>query len=685
MPIPLFPRNDSPIFIEQGATGDCYLLAALDCIFNGGNESAELIKSLFTPSKNGVEVRLKCTDQHANLKPMKLRGKYSYYFDKDKNEDVFFINWARLREIDHASEGVKTNSLAVKILERLSSYYYKQDWGYSSASPGLRRVNSVSAHNLKNRYDDKSSIFAAKLLNVSATTSTDIDTIIKLKMLFPEYPVYMGMDYGKPDAYGKIHTSHALRIDKILPDRHNPDNYYFVLVNPWNNQKREMFSLDDIRHKNCDFCFFQTNPKQYEYIQKLLTRPILLNTLCQIKKLNTAFSPQEIEYCILLHQHRPEFPTIYTSLSSASQWAFISYLSTAKSDLGHQSSQEIIHSFDEKINEIQLTQRQKAIEEIALCAHHINQLTVQFDTAHSLAVINAIRVTYFSQLDSIILNNPNLYSAERVLGVATRTHHRCIEQALADKKQEVHTAAQQRQRVIRDAQETIARCIHKINTLPVSFETLSTLDDIEQHRRFLLAQLTDTVEHSPQLTEATATIRYPHKWFGDVEQALTMQSNHINYLAEQARKSVRANKTARQFLETTHFSMYLSQIGEKAIESQIKSDDDDTYHSVAILARNLHTQLEAAKNELLRLHLEAPIESRLIKFKSKCLRAIDYARPLLVREHGWRQVLADTTAILSSITIKRENPTPIRQLGWFSVRVQYSNQITNETWVRLKV
>lgn len=51
---PLFPAENTPITIKQGHTGDCYLLTAIDCILNSGEEGLPLVKSLFTQTKEAL-------------------------------------------------------------------------------------------------------------------------------------------------------------------------------------------------------------------------------------------------------------------------------------------------------------------------------------------------------------------------------------------------------------------------------------------------------------------------------------------------------------------------------------------------------------------------------------------------------------------------------------------------------
>jgi hypothetical protein len=262
---PLFPEDNSPPIIRQGKAGDCYLLASLDCIFNSGQEGYDVVKSMFTETEKGVEVRIKHTDQSKRLQKEKLECKYDYYYDEERQQDVIIVSKEILEKIDAFQGGVISNSLAVKILERLTSYYY--------ASPLPNQpLASIEAHEMRRRLSETetSTEFAAKFLGIGAhdIAGDKINDIIKLKTIAPEYPVYISIVYG--------HGRHALRIDKIVPNVNSVGGYDFVLVNPHDNQKRETYSLGDISRLQPRFCTFTTKPYQHELTQVLLSFPTIM-------------------------------------------------------------------------------------------------------------------------------------------------------------------------------------------------------------------------------------------------------------------------------------------------------------------------------------------------------------------------------------------------------------------------
>ncbi|AMP88294.1 hypothetical protein [Legionella pneumophila] len=319
---PLFPTK-GPITIRQGIGGSCYLLSSLDCILNLGDEGEQLIKSLFTQTEDGkVIVRIKRHEAlKDNLQKNKMTGKYTHYVDELSNEDVFEISPERLKEIDNQYGGVKSNSLAIKILERLVSYYYAGDW--SNTDP----LASVVAHDIPDRIAGfTSTAFVGKFFGIQAEDIpySKLDDIIKLKLMNPDEPVYISMSYGKVDVFGKFHGRHALRIDKIIPK--GSGNYDFVLINPHDNSKTETYKLDDLNKRNCRFCLFNTNIHRASLIKKLLTlsndegryvfaHSGLQKRLMSLEEMNLLTNNKMISSCISLHKQIPYLEKLFLKLS----------------------------------------------------------------------------------------------------------------------------------------------------------------------------------------------------------------------------------------------------------------------------------------------------------------------------------------------------------------------------------
>ncbi|HAU1320161.1 TPA: Dot/Icm secretion system substrate [Legionella pneumophila] len=319
---PLFP-SQGPITIRQGIGGSCYLLSSLDCILNLGEEGEQLIKSLFTQTEDGkVIVRIKRHEAlKDNLQKNKMTGKYTHYVDELNNEDVFEISLERLKEIDNQYGGVKSNSLAIKILERLVSYYYAGNW--SNTNP----LASVVAHDIPDRIAGfTSTAFVGKFFGIQAEDIpySRLDDIIKLKLMNPDEPVYISMSYGKVDGFGKFHGRHALRIDKIIPK--GSGNYDFVLINPHDNSKTETYRLDDLNKRNCRFCLFNTNIHRASLTKKLLTlsneegsyvfaNSGLQKRLISLEEMNLLTNNKIISSCISLHKQIPYLEKLFLKLS----------------------------------------------------------------------------------------------------------------------------------------------------------------------------------------------------------------------------------------------------------------------------------------------------------------------------------------------------------------------------------
>ena len=106
----LFPNTGEHITIKQGAVGDCYLLASLECLFRA---NIDLIKKRFSILDDGrIQICLKHSDLSKNLRADKLAGKYAYRFDVKNNSDVFILSEQQLEEIIVSQEGATTNSFA---------------------------------------------------------------------------------------------------------------------------------------------------------------------------------------------------------------------------------------------------------------------------------------------------------------------------------------------------------------------------------------------------------------------------------------------------------------------------------------------------------------------------------------------------------------------------------------------
>lgn len=258
MPTSLFPEEEQFISIRQGRTGDCYLLATLDCLLNGLRENRDHVKSLFRQNEDGsIELKLRSSEltQYLNREALSKKG-YSYKLEGAY--DIFTISPDAVMRIDDDRNGVETNCLAIKLLEHILPYYY------ANRVLGNHALNSVFAHNEPGRHsaDTSSTEFMGKLLGVKVTDKpqTDIDDMIRQKLTEPDKPLYISMNYGLPDVFGIYHGRHALKVKSIIPHATIAGEYRFILSNPHNNNLEETYLLSDIRNRNPRFSLMELYP-----------------------------------------------------------------------------------------------------------------------------------------------------------------------------------------------------------------------------------------------------------------------------------------------------------------------------------------------------------------------------------------------------------------------------------------
>jgi len=261
---PLFPGDDEPITIEQGEQiGDCYLLACLDTIFNDRKGGRQKINGMFAKDSLGNLVfKIKRSEISVSLKPEYLKGKYGYQFVPGTNEDdrmgydVFTISPERLKMIDSKqSIGVKTNAMAVKVVEHITSYYYTKTW-----DPNIPEASILAHSGTAERFNGSCVHFTGNLFSLEFFESydpEDIDKIIKVKEVCPNVPILIAIDWSINEA-GIVLSRHALRLESI--GKNDSGEIIFSMRNPQNNMAEPMkMSLADIRKKRPEFGVFATS------------------------------------------------------------------------------------------------------------------------------------------------------------------------------------------------------------------------------------------------------------------------------------------------------------------------------------------------------------------------------------------------------------------------------------------
>ncbi|MCW8497100.1 hypothetical protein OQJ25_08250 [Fluoribacter dumoffii] len=330
---PLFPNDNEYVHIMQGNTGDCYLLATLDCYLNTIFGGRALIKSMFTENNDGsVTVRLPRNKHSRHLIPADILKKYRYHYDATTGHDVFTIDRPNLKRIDDNKIGLgllgvsSDNCLAVKILEHLSAYYFPGSLGADINASAL-------AHNNDNKPEGRAAEFVTELLGAKAhyTSAEDIKKINRLHPSPLAPATYIEINYGQPDAYGVIHGRHALRIKyiEVRNEATGPITYYH-LVNPWDNKKIEIISEEELQKRNPYFCILALNDlsmdlyktflKCSDYtIQYIHQNPLLYVAFLKLQMGNWAsqfLNPQQLEACVKLHAQIPYFNLLQDLIST---------------------------------------------------------------------------------------------------------------------------------------------------------------------------------------------------------------------------------------------------------------------------------------------------------------------------------------------------------------------------------
>ena len=343
MATPLFPPDNQLVEIRQGRVGNCYLLAGLDCVFNKMHGGRALAKQRFVQYPDGsVRVQIPRNSHSPHLNPAVIGSKY-VLDQSNPNFDYWYIPKSEIDRMDGPGNGATSNCLAVKIMERLSSYYYVKPPKTAGIGESLIAHNQPG-HN--ERYVGTATDFVANLLGVHVDQlfgslydrrmnfDDKVNKLIRLREMNPNAPIYLELDWGQPDAFGRIHGRHAVRVEKIEPDGRGSYNVH--VVNPWNNTRLEtqIFSIKDLKNRDAWFSHYSSSSKHSALTETLLAcsstqigkhvyaNPDLMKTLVtfQDKAPHLANNPQIIELLVNTHRNNPQlFPVIDKLLSDPIQ------------------------------------------------------------------------------------------------------------------------------------------------------------------------------------------------------------------------------------------------------------------------------------------------------------------------------------------------------------------------------
>ncbi|QMT61054.1 hypothetical protein [Legionella sp. PC997] len=327
---PLFPNDNEYVHIRQQQVGDCYLLAHLDCYLNEVAGGRSHIKQMFTENSDGsVTVRFPRNHYSKFLVWTDITAKYHYTQDRTTGHDVFTIPKEELQRIDRNQigfnkYGVQSNSLAVKIIEHLSSYYFIGSLG---TAPNI----SAMAHNFNNRYERTNAAagFVSHLLGTQAYPAPVEYIKTMNESISPYTPsTVVDMKYGSPDASGEIHSVHTLRVHRLEVVHEKPGPIvYFHLVNPWDNSKTEVFSEEELRKREARFFVLNLDEPRETLNKTLLqctkytrryidARVNLLKALLSFQATEGGrrfLTMQCLEACVQLHSQIPYFDLLLNS------------------------------------------------------------------------------------------------------------------------------------------------------------------------------------------------------------------------------------------------------------------------------------------------------------------------------------------------------------------------------------
>lgn len=256
--LPLFPPEGTHITIRQGQAGSCYYLAFVLALCSNGYHGRALISSMFRQTDEGVFVFFPGGAQSfPHLLHVKRASiKYAYSYDNVAHKHVFFICNAQLLEMEKAEFGVKSNALAIIILEHLIPYFFTNKWST------LRRSTSLSAHSFVDRFAGKKDPdFLADLFRVNTRKWEDVSAVIALKASNPSYPMSVIMAAPSPGP----RTRHCWYVHAVEGD-------VFKLINPHDSTRVETHPLAEMQAKGCEFWSYHTAyPKTR--VPKLLPPP----------------------------------------------------------------------------------------------------------------------------------------------------------------------------------------------------------------------------------------------------------------------------------------------------------------------------------------------------------------------------------------------------------------------------
>lgn len=316
----LVQRSDR-FLIEQGKTGDCYILAAMIGIMSNpamqesienmtqitsdgklrltfdADISARITKDLFlgTPQDLDNENLASILKHDVEIKNLSKKG---YELAIKGNQLHLEISQDRLSKIINETKSAESNSLIVNILEHFTGNLLRypiktydpnpvmeEELAYARTNvEAIAIIKKNGIYKLSDLRSDRESILAhnyragnyqflvTTLLGYKEGKSSHPEDKNSLKQCLHRFNneelclskggkqgfVFIGMKYGAPDKNGRNHPRHALTLKDIEFNSKNEPTGVF-LINPWRSGgKPEYYTLTELIHRSAEFISFHS-------------------------------------------------------------------------------------------------------------------------------------------------------------------------------------------------------------------------------------------------------------------------------------------------------------------------------------------------------------------------------------------------------------------------------------------
>lgn len=402
--MPLFPVNE-PIKIDPNSNNNHFLLAFLDGFINH-MEGLNHLKSLFRENADGsVTLRIKRAVQSAYFQPENVENSCIYNYNEVSGEDEFRFPHQLITEIKNSNR-IVTNCLAVKILERVSSYVT-----YNSPKvPGEPLLCGVLPSKSDQRKD---SVYIGGLANLYAQDNLSIDKLANIQKVLSDLPIYLSMESPQNglnvkgngrSIYRVVHISNAGKEDEAI-----------ILVNPWTTGKLEPYGSKDLMNNKLSGCFFAPDLATYHFakwltkqsergIERLLVNPVAISLIQDGLKQNPNSGTGLLDrYSSLIKS--ATLLRYYQLFTAQQREAFHNYVLTAKEPLLDET-----HILNFALNEPIFADIAKKI---------INETDIQESTLQSILksvisnkndeIYQSLKLKYDLPVPSVLSNNPELY------------------------------------------------------------------------------------------------------------------------------------------------------------------------------------------------------------------------------------------------------------------------------------